>query len=119
VLRHGSHTGLAGSLFAHHSRYLNPKVMEELLAVFARLKSTHFISGTSGFVRYFGAKYDDNFVVFENIRYGNAIYVMFERWQELSQRSRIDLLKGDHEGFERIEHREGWEDRLEAVALRA
>ena len=70
------------------------------------------------FVRYFGAKYADDFVVFENLRYGNALYVMFERWQELSQRSRIDLLKGDHEGFERIEHREGWEDRLEAMVER-
>lgn len=94
------------------------KTMEQRLAVFARLKPTHFISGTSGFVRYFGAKYDDNFVVFENVRYGNAIYVMFERWQELSQRSRIDLLKGDRAGFERIEHREGWEDRLEAMLER-
>src|SRR5262249_53466031 len=35
------------------------KEMERRLAVFARLKPTHFISGTSGFVRYFGAKYDD------------------------------------------------------------
>lgn len=94
------------------------KIMEDRLAVFARLQPTHFIAGTSGFVRYFGAKYDDNFVVFENVRYGNAIYVMFERWQELSQRSRIDLLKGDREGFERIEHREGWEDRLEAMLER-
>jgi hypothetical protein len=94
------------------------KIMEQRLGVFAKLKPTHFISGTSGFIRYFGAMYDDNFVVFENIGYGNAIYVMFERWQELSQRSRIDLLKGDRDGFERIEHREGWEDRLGAMLER-
>jgi hypothetical protein len=93
-------------------------IMEERLTTFSRLRPTHFISGTSGFIRYFGAKYADDFVVFENLRYGNALYVMFERWQELSQRSRIDLLKGDHEGFERIEHREGWEDRLEAMVER-
>lgn len=93
-------------------------IMEERLGTFARLRPTHFISGTSGFIRYFGAKYANDFVVFENIRYGNAIYVMFERWQDLSQRSRIDLLKGDHEGFERIEHREGWEERLKAMLER-
>jgi hypothetical protein len=93
-------------------------VMEERLAIFARLRPTHFVSGTSGFIRYFGAKYDENFVVFENVRYGNAIYVMFDQWQELSQRSRIDLLKGNREGFERIEHRDGWEDRLKAILER-
>ena len=92
--------------------------MKERLAVFARLRPTHFISGTSGFVRYFGAKYADDFVIFENVRYGNAIYVMFEQWQTLSQKSRIDLLKGDFDGFERIEHRDGWEHRLEAMLER-
>ena len=93
-------------------------VMEERMAIFARLKPTHFIAGTSGFVRYFGAKFAGDFVVFENIRYGNAIYVMFERWEQLSQRSRIDLLNGDRQGFERIEHREGWKDRLQAMLQR-
>jgi hypothetical protein len=93
-------------------------VMEQRIAVFARLRPTHFISGSTGFVRYFGAKYGDDFVVFENLRYGNAIYVMFEDWQQLSQKSRIDLLKSDRMGFERIEHRDGWEDRLEAMLER-
>lgn len=85
------------------------------LQTFEELEPTHFVSGNSGFARYFGAKYDDNFVVFENVRYGNAMYVMFENWTELSKRSRIDLLKGPRDGFERIEHREGWEDRLRAL----
>jgi hypothetical protein len=93
-------------------------VMEARLATFSRLRPTHFIAGTSGFIRYFGAKYADDFVVFENLRYGNALYVMFERWEELSQRNRIELLKGDRNGFERIEHREGWEERLEAMLER-
>ena len=93
-------------------------IMEERLEIFSRLRPTHFVSGTSGFSRYFGAKYADDFIVFENIRYGNALYVMFENWQELSQRNRIDLLKGNRDGFERIEHKEGWEDRLEAMLER-
>lgn len=85
------------------------------LQTFEKLKPTHFISGTSGFARYFGAMYGDDFVVFENIRYGNAMYVMFENWLTLSQKSRIDLLKGDRQGFERIEHRGNWEDQLAAM----
>jgi hypothetical protein len=90
-------------------------VISKRLETFEKLKPTDFIAGSSGFVRYFGAIYDDDFVVFENIRYGNAMYVMFENWKELSQRSRIDLLKGNREGFERIEHRDQWEDRLKAM----
>jgi hypothetical protein len=91
------------------------KAIADRLVVFEKFKPTDYIAGSSGFVRYFGAKYDDDFVVFENIRYGNAMYVMFENWQELSQRSRIDLLKGPRDGFERIEHRDQWEDRLKAM----
>jgi hypothetical protein len=93
-------------------------IMEERIAIFKRLRPTHFICGSSGFVRYFGAKYADDFIVFENARYGNAIYVMHENWQELSQKSRMDLLKGNREQFERLEHRDGWEDRLEAMLQR-
>jgi hypothetical protein len=114
----GPHEAVARLLRGKPISIKQKEIMERRLGVFAKLKPTHFISGTSGFIRYFGAMYDDNFVVFENIRYGNAIYVMFERWQELSQRSRIDLLRGDREGFERIEHREGWEDRLKAMLER-
>jgi hypothetical protein len=91
------------------------EVIQSRLELFEKLKPTDFIAGSSGFSRYFGAKYFDDFVVFENVRYGNAMYVMFENWQTLSQRSRIDLLKGPREGFERIEHRDIWEDRLKAM----
>ena len=90
-------------------------VIAERLETFEELEPTHFISGSSGFARYFGAKFDDDFVVFENVRYGNAMYVMFENWEELSKRSRIDLLKGQREGFERIEHRDGWDAKLRAM----
>lgn len=85
------------------------------LEVFRRFSPTNYIAGTSGFTRYFGAMYGDDFVVFENIRYGNALYVMFKDWRELSKKSRIDLLKGEMDGFERIPHNEGWERRLEAM----
>jgi hypothetical protein len=92
--------------------------MEQRLRVFSKLKPTHIVSGSSGFSRYVGAKFADNFVAFENIRYGNALYVMFDDWLLLSQKSRLDLLNGPREGFERIEHRDGWEDRLEALLER-
>jgi hypothetical protein len=78
----------------------------------AKLEPQCYIAGSDAFIRYFGAKFGDDFVVFENPWYGNALYIMFERWEILAQRSRIDLLRSRREGFERIEHRNGWEERL-------
>lgn len=85
------------------------------LQVFERLRPQAYIAGTSGFSRYFGAQYGEDFVVFENVTYGNALYVMYENWADLSRRSRIDLLRGPREGFERILHKEGWDDRLASL----
>jgi hypothetical protein len=94
------------------------KVMEQRLRVLSRFKPEAYIAGTNGFLRYFGAKYSDNLVAFENLNYGNAIYVMYERWEALSKRSRVDLLKGNRDGFDRIEHREGWDEKLGALLKR-
>jgi hypothetical protein len=91
------------------------KTMEERLGVFSKFAPTAYLAGTSGFLRYFGAQFRDDLVVFENINYGNALYVMTDKWQELSKRSRVDLLKGPRDGFERIEHRSGWETQLQGV----
>jgi hypothetical protein len=94
------------------------KVMEQRLGVLSRFKPEAYIAGTNGFLRYFGAKYSDNLVVFENLNYGNAVYIMYEQWAALSKRSRVDLLKGSRGGFDRIEHREGWADKLGALLKR-
>ncbi|WJI81265.1 MULTISPECIES: hypothetical protein [unclassified Mesorhizobium] len=94
------------------------KVMEQRLRVLSRFKPEAYIAGTNEFLRYFGAKYGNNLVAFENLNYGNAIYVMYEDWERLSKRSRVDLLKGDREGFDRIEHRDGWEHKLGALLKR-
>lgn len=89
--------------------------MLDRLAVLARMNPREYIAGTSEFLRYFGARFEDDFIVFENLNYGNAIYVMYERWEDLSRRTRIDLLKGPREGFERIPHNDNWEKRLRDV----
>jgi hypothetical protein len=99
-----------GAISADHQ-----KVMEQRLRVLSRLKPEAYIAGTNGFLRYFGAKYSDNLIAFENLNYGNAVYVMYEKWEALSRRSRIDLLKGDMGGFDRVEHRKGWEGKLSAL----
>ena len=87
-------------------------VMRQRIAVMAKLKPESYITGTDKFLRYFGAKFGDDLVIFENVRYGNAIYVMTESWPELSKRSRVELLGAGLSGVRRIVHREGWEAEL-------
>jgi hypothetical protein len=89
-------------------------VMRERIAAMSKLKPEAYVAGTDGFLRYFGAKFGDDFVVFENVRYGNALYLMFEDWQRLSQRSRVELLANPDDNFLRLEHRDGWEEQLQA-----
>lgn len=73
------------------------------------LHPAKLIYGTSGLERYFGGLIQDDLVVFENIQYGNAIYVMFDNWKELSQRTRTELLSGRYgRNFERVLHGSGW-----------
>jgi hypothetical protein len=88
------------------------KQMKARLEGMAKLEPKAYIAGASGFARYFGAMFEDDLVAFENLEYGNALYVMYEDWATLSQRSRTELLKGPSEGFERILHTKGWETQL-------
>lgn len=88
------------------------RMIQERYNALRRLRPLNFIKGRSGFQRYFGAQFSDDLVAFENIRYGNALYLMYENWQDLSKKSRLQLLAGDGRGFTRIVHTTGWEAQL-------
>lgn len=80
------------------------------------LKPKQFLVGSSGFQRYFGALLEDDLVIFENIAYGNAIYIMHKNWEQLSTLSRLDLLSGKYgDNFERVIHINGWENKVKAI----
>ena len=99
-------------------KYITPEqesTIKERVTQISKLKPECYISGGDGFLRYFGAKFGEDFIVFENVRYGNAIYVMYDNWEELTKKSRMELLNGPEESFERILHKEGWEEKLEAM----
>lgn len=81
----------------------------------SKLNPSQYIAGTDGFRRYFGAQFKNDLVVFENIEYGNAIYVMYEKWEELSKLSRIDLLKMKDRKFDRIVHIKKWKKKLRSL----
>lgn len=76
------------------------------------LRPSGHIVGRGEFSRYVGFQFSDDVIVLENLDYGNAIYIMYENWQRLSQRSRLDLLGDSDANYDRIVHRRGWEERL-------
>ena len=88
------------------------KVMRERVGAMSKLKPEAYVTGTDGFLRYFGAKFGEDFVAFENLHYGNALYILHEGWELLSKKSRIEILAGNSSSFDRILHKEGWIDQL-------
>ncbi len=77
-----------------------------------KFKPINYIKGTSGFQRYFGAKFSENLVVFENLKYGNAIYIMHDNWRDLSKKTRLELLNSNIFSFDRIIHSKNWKMNL-------
>jgi len=94
---------------------INPELaalIKERAQLFQRLEPERYLRGTGGLSRYVGAQFADDLVVFENVNYGNAIWILFEDWSETSKRSRIDLLRLKDVPYERIVHSDGWQARL-------
>ena len=87
-------------------------VIKERAQLFWKLEPRQYLRGTGGLSRYVGAQFADDLVVFENVIYGNAIWILFEDWSATSKRSRIDLLRLRDVPYERIVHNEGWQSRL-------
>ncbi|MFG1592475.1 hypothetical protein [Halobacteriovorax sp. CON-3] len=84
----------------------------------AALKPDSYIRGTNGFGSYFGALFDDDLVVFENVTYGNALYIIKDDWKKLSKLSRTELMKKYKGKFERIVHSKSWKKDLKETISR-
>ena len=92
------------------------KIVEDRHRFFMTLNPKHLVIGRSGFQRYCGAMLREDLVVFENEKYGNAVYVMYGDWEELSQRSRVELLSGIYgTRFDRVVHTQGWQERVKKI----
>jgi hypothetical protein len=91
-------------------------VIQDRHAFMMSLKPQCLVYGASGFARYFGGMIRSNLVIFENIRHGNAVYIMFEDWETLSRRTRVDLLSGVcGKGFERVIHVKDWKSKVKRI----
>lgn len=93
-------------------RIFDKDVVHERLRLFESFEPTEYLRGLGGNDHYIGAKYADDLVAFENLKYGNALYVLYGDWETLSKQSRSELLKKRTSQFDRIIHNEGWETRF-------
>ena len=93
ILPPGDRKGNLAKILAGRPPDETSRAVTERYDTLAALRPLSFIHGRSGFRRYFGAKFAEDLVVFENIDYGNAAYVMFERRETLSQKTRLELLR--------------------------
>ena len=92
------------------SRTPHPENVRARLQLFEQFEPIQYLKGMGGNDHYIGAKYTDNLVVFENLKYGNALYVLYGDWEQLAQKPRSELLKLSTKDFDRIVHSEGWEN---------
>jgi hypothetical protein len=85
-------------------------------AFFESLSAEKIVYGLSGNRRYFGAIMPSGAAVFENLHYGNAVYIFFSNWERLSQLSRIELLSG-RQGRDvvRVPHMPGWQGTVRKI----
>jgi hypothetical protein len=93
-------------------RAIAEDVVRERLQLFDQFQPTEYLRGLGGNDHYIGAKYAEDLVVFENLKYGNALYVLYRDWQALSQQPRSDILRLRTSQFDRIIHTDGWENRF-------
>lgn len=99
-------------------RNVNPQYLQDLSDRYSTLMDLdpiQVISGRCGMRNYFGVRFSERLVVFENLEYGNAIYLLFEDWEELSRLSRTELLRRPETQFYRIKHRFGWQNKLSQI----
>ena len=80
-------------------------------SVIDELKPQQFIFGTEITNDYYGAQFHKNLIIFENVKYGNATYILYENWEELSKLSRTEILNSQN-NFDRIIHDSNWEKKL-------
>lgn len=83
--------------------------LRDRTAAFNKLQPESYIRGSGQFGSYFGAKFADDLVVFENLRYGNALYILYDDWDDISKRSRLDLLRDHDAKFDRVVHTADWQ----------
>lgn len=100
-----------------HSDDARTDVAEQRLAAVLALNPRDVYTAAGRFDRYVAYVFRDDLVVLENLSYGNAAYVMYDSWRELSRRSRLELLADPSADYTRIVHSGAWINELREAVL--
>lgn len=88
-------------------------VVENRYEFFMSFEFKKIVIGNSMFSNYIGVMLEDDLVVFENIEYGNVIYIFYDDWDEISKLFWIDLLLGRvGSNFDRIIYSGNWKEEV-------
>ena len=116
---------LACRVYGRSARQLDAKQIMEIQSRYDFLMSLgakEIIVGMDSFNGYIGAKFDDDIVVFDNVRFGNAVYILREDWETLSKKTKHELLQMKGVAY-RIPHLQGWRhkvsQRLKALRMKS
>ncbi len=93
-------------------------IVKKRVELFSRLRPRAYLRGAGGLISYVGAQYADDLIVFENVRYGNALYILYSNWEEVSKRSRLEIIKGTDLKYDRIVHANLWEEAFKHILKR-
>ena len=67
---------------------------------------------------YIGGMLADDFVIFDNIDYGNAVYIIHGDWRSLTKLPRMELLAKFPNNVKRILHGLGWQEAVRREIMR-
>ena len=71
--------------------------------------------GHGGFNDYIVLGFDEpGIYIFECVKYGNAMYIIQDEWQNLSQKSKAELVNSS-KLIDRVVHKKDWADRLDKI----
>lgn len=94
------------------SREERLRVLKDHITFLKNFNPIRFVQGLDSFGGYIGAELPNNVYVFDCALFGNAIYILKENWEELSKKSRIELLRDYKDKIQRIPHTKNWKCRL-------
>lgn len=103
-----------------HSRGISSterKLMQDRVDMIQETAPSQIIFGTSGRTQYIGYKYKEDLVALENFFYGNALYVLYQNWSELSKKTRATLMNNHVGEVDRIVHSGKWKDRFTRILI--
>lgn len=96
----------------------NRTVLYHRLETVNKLRPDFRATGSGGFHGYIIHGFTDKKIyVLESIYYGNATYIFGEEWEELSKKTKAEILNEKLQQ-DRFIHREGWENKIKKLMAR-